>query len=101
MMQLSEDDSARAISLLFALGLYSFVLLVIDVLVLILLSFHVYLIFINQTTYHRIKNFYKKWPYSPNPYARKSFCHNLSARIRQQMRADSVIELLISVANSR
>ena len=66
-----------------AIGLYSLCLAVIEVLVIILFCFHMHILCLNQTTYERIKNHYKKLPFVPNPYRQRAGClSNLVTRIR-------------------
>ena len=99
--ELTSDDEGidgKGGSLASAIGLYSLCLAVIEVLVIILFCFHMHLLCLNQTTYERIKNHYKKLPFVPNPYRKRAGClSNLLTRIKQQMRADSVVKLLVNV----
>ncbi len=79
------------------LGVYICAIAAIEVLLLILFCFHIHLVFINQTTYEKLKGLYKKVPLSPNPFDLGGFCRNFWARYRQQKRSDSVLTLLIDI----
>lgn len=66
-----------------------------------LLSFHVYLLSVNQTTYERVKKFFWRMPNSPNPNHLGNFFSNFRARWRQNKRSDSVITLLVDIIGAR
>ena len=95
------DEQASNITLACLLGLYTLILVVVDLLLLFLFCFHIYLLCLNQTTYERVKNLFRKVPTSPNPFQLGSFLGNFRARARQQLRADSTISLLVDVIGAR
>ena len=67
------------------------------VLTMILMCFHINLMWKNETTYEKVKNLFARVEYAPNPFHRGNICRNFWARKRQQSRSDSVIHHLMDV----
>ena len=81
-LELLEETEPSSVGYASAIGFYALTTVCINVLVLVLFVFHIYLLCVNQTTYESVKNLLGRFPLVPNPNHLGNFFSNLRARAR-------------------